>query len=343
MKRALMLVALASYVFGYAASDALRVPDPLAPPGMVWIPGGQFEMGSTSRYASANEQPVFQAALTGFWMDATAVTNAQFDVFVRATGYITTAEQAPDWETLRVQLPPGTPRPRAALLVPGAMVFSGTATAVPLDDWSRWWRYVPGANWRHPQGPDSDLRGRESHPVVQVSWTDANAYAHWVGRRLPTEAEWEFAARGGAAPTDDGAAQVRSRANIFPVGQFPVLGQGVLAGTRAVASYAPNGYGLHDMSGNAWQWTADRYRADRFSQLASLAGPVPDPQGPASSFDPADGGPVDAPRRVIRGGSFLCDDSYCRGYRPSARRGADPDSPMSHIGFRLVLDGPRAR
>jgi sulfatase modifying factor 1 len=334
-----LVLALVVLVVAYARRQA--TPVGIAPPGMVWVPGGSFLMGSASRLARPNERPVFAATVDGFWMDANDVTNAQFARFVVATGYRTTAERAPSWASLRVQLPPGTPQPPATLLVPGAMVFAGTDSAVPLDDWSRWWRYVPGADWRHPQGPGSNLDGKDDYPVVQVSWDDAQAYAAWAGKRLPTEAEWEFAARGGVEQADDMAEgdALRARANVFPApGQFPLAAPAykALIGTSPVGRYAPNGYGLYDMSGNVWQWTADFYRADRFSQLAT-GRPVRNPPGPADSFDPDDrAAPVAAPRRVIRGGSFLCDESYCRSYRPSARRGADPASPMSHIGFRLV-------
>ena len=348
-------VALASLALGYLLAaaplpDWLRAAGKQAPAGMVWIPSGEFLMGSASKQARANEQPVFRARVSGFWMDACDVTNAQFAAFVRATGYVTTAERAPDWDSLRVQLPPGTPRPNAVLL-PGAMVFQGTTHSVPLDDWSRWWAYVPGADWRHPQGPGSSLQGRDDYPVVQVSWDDAQAYARWAGKRLPTEAEWEYAARGGLRQADytwgGQAADPRRMANIFPAqGRFPVLQPEYRAqvGTRPVRSYPANGYGLYDMSGNVWQWTADRYRADRFRQLAAQAGgaALPDPAGPPDSYDIDEtGAPPQAPKRVIRGGSFLCDDSYCASYRPSARRGADPANPMSHIGFRLVRSAAR--
>jgi sulfatase modifying factor 1 len=315
--------------------------------GMVWVPGGEFLMGSASKLARDNERPIFKAKVDGFWMDATDVTNAQFAAFVRATGYVSTAEQKPDWGSLRVQLPPGTAKPADSILVPGAMVFTGTTHPVPLDDWSRWWSFVPGANWRHPDGPNSNIDGKDDYPVVQVSWDDVQAYAKWLGngKRLPTEAEWEFAARGGLEQADyawgkEAAPEGRKLANIFPVqGQFPVIGTQykVQPGTSKVRSYPANGYGLFDMTGNVWQWTADRYRADRFVQLAGTAAMVVNPQGPADSFDPDDPtAPINAPKRVIRGGSFLCDESYCLSFRPSARRGSDPANPMSHIGFRLV-------
>ncbi len=345
---ALIAFALICFVAAYlAVSNGDRIWQgkfKRGPADMVWVPGGEFLMGSASKLARPNEQPVFKTRVNGFWMDATDVTNAQFAAFVRATGYVTTAERKPDWEALRVQLPPGTPKPDDSVLAPGAMVFKGTEQPVPLDDWARWWAYVLGASWQHPDGPHSNLDGKDNYPVVQVSWDDAQAYAKWVGKRLPTETEWEFAARGGLEQADfawgnEREPRGRKMANIFPAqGQFPLVKPEYKAqlGIQPVKSYPANGYGLYDMSGNVWQWTADFYRADRFRQLAAM-GKVDNPPGPAASYDPDEQGvPVDAPRRVIRGGSFLCDENYCRSYRPSARRGSDPANPMSHIGFRLV-------
>ncbi|VVE17054.1 Serine/threonine-protein kinase pkn1 [Pandoraea iniqua] len=319
------------------------------PERMAWIPAQRFLMGTDSRLSQRNERPAHAVQVSGFWMDVHDVTNAEFARFVAATGYVTTAEQVPRWDDLKGQLPPGTPAPAPGALVPGAMVFVGTDTRVPLFDASRWWRYVPGANWRHPQGPGSDLAGKEDHPVVQVSYDDARAYADWVGKRLPTEAEWEVAARGGLTQADyvwggSKSPDGKAMANIWndDMQPFPVAGATKIeVGTRPVGSYAPNGYGLYDMAGNVWQWVADWYRADYFAQQAGQAKRgerVIDPQGPAQSFDPDDGAtPADAPKRVTRGGSFLCTDTYCSGYRTSARRGTDPSNPMSHIGFRLVM------
>jgi len=321
-----------------------------APLGMAWIPGGEFLMGSDSKKAQANEKPTHKVKVSGFWMDDTHVTNDQFSQFIKETNYKTTAEQIPDWETIRVQLPPGTPKPPTSVFVAGAMVFVGTKAKVNLNDYSQWWAYVPGANWRHPTGPQSNIDGKSNHPVVQISYEDALAYAKWAGKRLPTEAEWEFAARGGLnqatyAWGDQLEQEGKLPANIWDVKKqpFPVISAkaGGAMGTSAVGTFPQNGYGLYDMTGNAWQWVADWYRSDYFAMQSKEFGNsvANNPQGPTSSYDPDDAGvPRNAPKRVIRGGSFLCNEDYCQSYRPSARRGADPFSPMSHLGFRLAKD-----
>jgi formylglycine-generating enzyme len=313
------------------------------PPGMVLIPGGEFSMGNDQRMSRPNEGPIHRVKLNAFWMDQYDVTNAEFRKFVEATGYITTAERKPDWETIKTQIFPGTPKPSDENLVAGAMVFVGTQAAVPLDDWSQWWKFIPGANWRHPQGPDSNIDGKDNHPVVQVSYEDALAYAQWMHKRLPTEAEWEMAARGGLDKANyswgnEFSPAGKRMANTFE-GQFPVVTTKTLgvAGTTPVGQFPANGYGLYDMAGNAWQWVGDWYRSDAF-QIEAKQSVAINPQGPTNSYDAeATATPADAPSRVIRGGSFLCNEEYCTSYRPSARRGNDPYNPMSHIGFRLAI------
>jgi formylglycine-generating enzyme required for sulfatase activity len=330
-------LALVACGVGYGVS-ALADRPPAAPPGMVWIPDGEFEMGTAADTANLNERPAHAVRLDGFWMDEHEVTNAQFRAFVAATGYATTAEKAPDWEELKKQLPPDAPKPPAGQLVPGSLVFVPPPVAVPTDEVGRWWNWTPGACWKHPEGPNTDLTGRDDHPVVHVTWADAAAYARWAGKRLPTEAEWEYAARGGLAgrrfawgdeaPTDaDGG-----KANIWQ-GDFPNRNTKADGWERTapVESYPPNGYGLYDMSGNVWEWCADWYRADAY---VGRAGVTVNPAGPVDFWDPAE--PL-VPKRVIRGGSFLCHAAYCESYRPAARRGAAVDTGMSHLGFRCVV------
>jgi sulfatase modifying factor 1 len=330
-----------------AAPSAVHIGDGTSGPrGMAWVPGGGFQMGSSHALSQPNERPAHGVRIDGFWMDRNDVTNAEFGRFVLATGYVTTAEKKPAWHDLQVQLPPGTPRPDDSLLVPGAMVFVGTASQVSLRDFSQWWRFVPGADWRHPQGLESNIDGKDDHPVVQVSYDDAQAYASWAGKRLPSEAEWEFAARGGLdqatyAWGNELQPDGRPMANIWDTQRqqpFPVVqDEKIAVGTTPVASFGANGYGLYDMAGNVWQWTGDWYRADYFKLQAAVQTPA-NPAGPSDSFDPDDPGvPAAAPKRVTRGGSFLCSNTYCISYRTSARRGTDPMNAMSHLGFRTVM------
>jgi formylglycine-generating enzyme len=305
------------------ASITAGAADPL-PDGMVWVPGGTFAMGTDRGQADA--RPVHQVTVSGFWMDATEVTNAAYARFVAATGYVTVAERPPKAADI--------PAADASLLVPGSLVFMPTDRQVALDDAGQWWRFVPGADWRHPRGPASGIAGCDAHPAVHIAWTDAAAYAAWAGKRLPTEAEWEFAARGGLAAAryawgDEQTPGGRWVANIWQ-GMFPKRDDAVdgFAGTAPVASFPPNAFGLYDLSGNVWEWCSDWYRPDAYA----LSTPI-DPQGPAESLDPDEPG---VPKRVQRGGSFLCSDVYCVGYLPSTRMKCSPDTGLCHAGFRCV-------
>ena len=316
------------------------------PAGMKWIAGGEFTMGSVTPDARPDERPLHKVRVTGFWMDETDVTNAQFRRFVEATGYVTTAEKRPDWEEMKKQLPPGTPKPSDDKLVAASLVFHATPGPVPLDDFSQWWSWVPGADWKHPEGPASSIDGKDNYPVVQVSWDDAVAYAKWAGKQLPTEAQWEFAARGGLHdkkyfwgdqdPTDDDATH---HCNIWQ-GHFPDVNTGKdgYVGISPVRAFKPNGYGLYDMAGNVWQWCSDWYRPDAYATDAAK-GTVTDPTGPEQSYDPEE--PY-TPKHVTRGGSFLCNASYCSSYRVAARMKTSPDSSTNHTGFRCVISGPNA-
>jgi formylglycine-generating enzyme required for sulfatase activity len=276
-------------------------------------------------------QPIHRVYVDGFWMDKTEVTNEQFEKFVRATGYITVAERAPTKE----EFPTAPPEN----LVAGSVVFTPTSEPVPLDDHYRWWSYVKGANWRHPLGPASDLKGKEKYPVVHVAYADCFAYAKWVGKRLPTEAEWERAARGGLdgrlyAWGDELKPGGKWMANIFQ-GQFPVhdTGEDGFVGIAPVAQFSPNGYGLYDMAGNVWEWCSDWYRPDYYAQLAKRGVVARNPQGPDTPFDPSE--PAER-KRVQRGGSFLCTDQYCSRYMVGTRGKGEISSGSNHLGFRCV-------
>jgi sulfatase modifying factor 1 len=324
-----------------AVSNADGPPKPW-PDGMVWIPGGEFTMGSTDPLARPDESPKHRVRVDGFWMDATEVTNAQFRAFVEATDYKTVAERPVDWEELKKQVAPGTPKPPDEMLQPGSLVFTPPDHPVDLRDNAQWWRWTIGANWRHPEGPGSTLDGKDSYPVVHVAYEDAVAYCKWAGKRLPTEAEWEFAARGGL----DGKKNVwgdepidPKRANTWQ-GHFPDNNTAEDGYARAapVKSFPPNGYGLYDMAGNAWEWCSDLYRPDTYARRVleiGKDGVAVNPTGPTSSLDPRN--PYAPESRVHRGGSFLCHDSYCASYRPSARMACPSDTGLQHLGFRCVM------
>ena len=293
------------------------------PEGMAWVPGGSFWMGDNE---FPDALPEHLVSVDGFWMDKHEVTNAEFARFVDATGYKTIAEQPLD--------PREFPNVPPEDLKPGSIVFTPPEGPVPLDNHLQWWSYVPGADWRHPQGPDSTIEGLENHPAVQIAWPDAVAYAEWSGKRLPTEAEWELAARGGRDRErycwgNTLAEGGHWRSNIWQ-GNFPnqnTAGDGFRA-TAPVESFPAGGYGLYDMSGNVWEWCADWYRPDYYRHSADK-----NPAGPDASFDPQEPGVA---KRVQRGGSFLCNDSYCKRYVPGARGKGEPNSAAAHVGFRCV-------
>jgi formylglycine-generating enzyme required for sulfatase activity len=296
-----------------------------APEGMVWVPGGKFLMGADDA-SMADARPLREVVVSGFWMDRTEVTNRQFAQFVKETAYITVAERKPDAKDI--------PNAAPEQLVPGSIVFTPPAKPVSYENPLIWWRYVPGASWRHPDGPQSSIEGKEDHPAVHISWYDAVAYARWAAKRLPTEAEWEMAARGGKPRArfvwgDELLPGGKWQANIWE-GNFPdrnTLADG-FARTAPVASFPPNGFGLYDMSGNVWEWCADWYRP-KYDPRDCV-----NPQGPSSGFDPDEPG---IKKRVQRGGSFLCCDQYCTRYLPGARGKGAVDSGASHVGFRCVL------
>lgn len=288
---------------------------------MVAIPGGEFAMGSEDFFPE--ERPVRRVRVDSFWMDAHPVTNAAFRRFVKQTGYVTVAERVPAAE----DYPDADP----ANLVAGGLVFRPTGRPVPLDNWRRWWHYVPGASWRHPHGPGSTLDRLDRHPVTQIAYADAAAYAAWAGKQLPTEAEWEYAARGGLDSTayawgDAFEPTGKRMANVwvgaFPWQFHPGRGQRDVPGTTVVGSYPPNGYGLSDMTGNVWEWTADHFHP----RPAAHACCAPEPEAGERCA-----------RRVVKGGSYLCAANYCLRYRPAARQGQTEDTSTCHLGFRCIV------
>lgn len=307
--------------------------------GMVLIPAGVFEMGGDNEQASADEYPKHKVSVDSFYMDITEVTNAQFQKFVDATGYVTTAERKPDWEELKKSVPPGTPKPPDSVLVAASLVFKPSNGPVDLNNYSQWWSWVAGADWKHPEGPGSTIKGKENFPVVHVSWDDAMAYCKWSGKRLPTEAEWEYAARGGLInniyPWGNEHVNIGAPKTNSWEGKFPYLNEqkdGFLK-YAPVKTFNCNRYGLFDMAGNVWEWCSDWYDYNYYKSLEGKT--TSNPKGPSKSYDPDD--PY-TQKRSLRGGSFLCNDSYCSGYRVARRMKSSPDTGLEHTGFRCVRD-----
>lgn len=305
------------------------------PEGMAFIPSGNFDMGGKSIDADVDEFPIHKVKISAFYLDVTEVTNRQFKQFIDETGYITIAERSIDWEELASQLPADTPKPADSLLQPGSLVFKTVADVSDLRDYSQWWSWVIGANWKHPDGPNSSLEGRWDHPVVHITIEDASAYADWAGKRLPTEAEWEWAAMGGQTNAkypwgNETPEKAYDKANFWQ-GTFPVINQKLdgYYGTAPVKSYPPNGYGLYDMAGNVWELCSDLYHFKAYEMTKTNI----DPSGPEKSFDPRE---PTINKYVVRGGSFLCNDSYCSGYRSSRRMAVAHDSGLNHTGFRCA-------
>ncbi len=311
-----------------------------APPGMVWIPGGEFSMGCLDPRggicggpdAMPDARPIHRVYVDGFWMDETEVTNAQFQKFVDATNYVTVAEVPPKPEDVP-EVPPEK-------LVAGSIIFTPTPGPVPLTDHLQWWRYEPGASWKHPEGPDSNLEGKENLPVIHLAYPDVEAYCKWAGTRLPTEAEWEFASRGGKTGElytwgNDLNPNNKWMGNIFQ-GTFPVTDEHLdgYVGISPVKQFPPNAFGLYDMAGNVWEWCSDLYRPDYYQILFEKGGVAKNPTGPLTSFDPVE---PNTKKRVHRGGSFLCTDQYCTRYMLGSRGKGELLSGSNHTGFRCVL------
>lgn len=312
-----------------------------APKDMVWIPGGEFSMGSNVEDESLcslsgvtkDAAPIHRVYVDGYYMDKTEVTNEEFEKFVKATGYITVAEQKPTKEEF--------PTAAEEDLITGSVIFTPTPTAVNLNNFLQWWSYVGGADWKHPLGPQSSIKGKEKYPVVHITYEDAEAYAKWAGKRLPTEAEWEFAARGGKTGEIYAWGNIlkpngKFQANIYQ-GHFPIkdgdTGEDGYKGIAPVAQYAPNAYGLYDVAGNVWEWTSDWYSVDYYKSLKESGNVAKNPQGPNAYNDPKDPTQI---KRVHRGGSFLCTDQYCTRYMVGTRGKGEIRSAANHLGFRCV-------
>jgi formylglycine-generating enzyme len=304
---------------------------------MVWISGGTFRMGSDKHYPE--EAPSHRVSVDGFWIDRTPVTNRQFKAFVKATGHVTTAEIPPD--------PKDYPGALPHMLYAGSLTFTPPQRPVDLRDWSQWWSFTKGSNWRHPYGPRSNINVLDNHPVVHVSFSDAQAYARWAGKDLPTEAEWEFAARGGLDDAEFAWGGEFTPGGVHMAntwqGEFPRQNRNEdgYERTSPVMVFPPNGYGLHDMIGNVWEWTSDWYSAKHEADAAKACCIPENPRGgrEEASWDSCQPN-IKIPRKVLKGGSHLCAPNYCRRYRPAARHAEPVDTSTSHVGFRCVVRSP---
>ncbi|KFF06202.1 formylglycine-generating enzyme family protein [Flavobacterium reichenbachii] len=319
-----------------------KTPAPSAvPKGMAWIPGGEFSMGSnvedeslcSIKGVTKDAAAIHRVYVDGYFMDKTEVTNEEYAKFVKATGYVTVAEQKPTKEEF--------PIANEEDLITGSVIFTPTPTAVNLNNFLQWWSYVGGTDWKHPEGPQSTIKGREKYPVVQIAYEDAAAYAKWAGKRLPTEAEWEFAARGGKTGNlytwgNTLKPNGKFQANIYQ-GHFPIkdgdTGEDGFKGIAPTAQFAPNQYGLYDMAGNVWEWVNDWYSTSYYDELAQEGKVIKNPQGPSAYNDPNDPSQI---KRVHRGGSFLCTDQYCTRYMVGTRGKGEVRSAANHLGFRCV-------
>ncbi len=312
----------------------------LKPSGMVWVSGVHFTMGAQhdDKQALPREKPAHPVAVDGFFIDKTEVTNAEFREFIEATGYVTLAEEPIDWDEIKSQLPPGTPRPADSILQPGSLIFNDAiADVYGMSDYSQWWKWKRGANWRHPSGPHSSIEGKDDHPVVHIAYRDALAFCEWANRGLPSEAQWEAAAHGklngGIYTWGNDTQMINDKANIWQ-GEFPVknLASDGFDGIAPTASFSSNSLGIYDMAGNVWEWTQDWFDVNYYVRALGK-GELRNPKGPSKSYNPES--PYSR-ERVIKGGSFLCSASYCSSYRISARMGNTMDSATDHTGFRTV-------
>ena len=333
----LLLIIFALYKFEIFEN---RLAPQNIPNNMVLIPGGEYLMGSDKSESYTNEKPVHRVVVSSFFMDKYEVTNQQFLQFVNETGYTTTAEKKINWDEMMSQLRPGTSRPPDSLLEPGSLIFKASSYPIPLNDESSWWEWEKGASWKHPSGKNSSINEIMDHPVVHISWDDAVAYAQWAGKRLPTEAEWEWAARGKKTDAiypwgNESINETPMKANFWQ-GHFPYKNtkQDGFHLTAPVGSFISNEYGLFDMSGNVWEWCSDFYHINSYS-YDKEKGICINPKGPKTSYDPSEPFAI---KKILRGGSFLCNDSYCSGYRVSRRMSSSKDTGLMHTGFRCVKD-----